>query len=223
VKKPRAKEPPPKPADESEPPEPPPKPKRVLVKGFIVLALMVVCTAGTLLYLNYGSGRVSDGGWTEFTAPDGSFAVELPGTPAEEEMEANPDGSVTGGKRYTVHGWYSKTTVWVSYCDLDPALVKKLKADHNGAFSKGIIDAEVERERERLKGKIINQTPLTRFMKGFGVELTMDTPRGKVVEWLVLVGEGPHPRVYAYGAEAKDLTPNSPSCRRLYGTFRVNE
>jgi hypothetical protein len=199
-----------------------PKPKRLLVPIFGTLALVVVGTGATLLYLNYGSARLVDRGWSEFTPADGSFTVALPGQPAEEPVDANPAGSVTGGKRFSANGWYSKTAVWVAYNDLEPNLIPKIRADRDRVISAGVLKVEREREKVRLGGTITDEFPFV-STDAWGVELHMDTPRGKVVEWLILVSQGPHPRVYLYGAEAKDLTPQSPVCVRLRGSLQVNK
>jgi hypothetical protein len=198
-----------------------PKPARLLVPVVGTLALVAVVTAATLAFLNYGSGRAADRGWTEFTPPDGSFTVALPGTPTEEAVDANPAGSVAGGRRYSAYGWYSKTTAWVAYADLDPALVQKLPADRDRVFASGVLKAERDREKARLGATVADEFAFVRT-DAWGVELHLDTPRGKAVEWLILAGTGPHPRVYAYGAEAPALTPESPACRRLDRSFRVN-
>jgi hypothetical protein len=205
-----------------EPAPPAPKPKRLLVTICVALVLVVFGTAGTVLYRSYGAGRMSDRGWIEFTPPDGSFTVALPGQPAEDPVDANLSGSVTAGKRYSVHGWYSGTTVWVAYNDLAPDLVLKLPADRSRALAAGTLQAARERERERLEGTITTEAEM-RLGDWWGVEVHMDTPRGKAVEWLILVGAGAHPRVYIFGAEAKELAPQSPVCRRLRNSFQVNE
>jgi hypothetical protein len=192
-----------------------------VVPLFASLTLLVLGTAATLLWLSYGSGRISEAGWTEFTPADGSFSIKLPGAPQEEDIEANPIGSVTGGKRYVVRGWYSKTAVWVAYNDLDPALVPKLAADRDRVIADGVLQAERDRERRRLEGTITQEFTF-RHMNSWSLELYMDTPRGKVVEWLIVVGEGAHPRVYAYGIEAKDVTVKSPAAGRLNSSFKLN-
>jgi hypothetical protein len=40
--------------------------------------------------------------------------------------------------------------------------------------------------------------------------------------WVLLAGNGAHPRVYVFGAAARAVTPESPLCRRLYDSFRLN-
>jgi hypothetical protein len=186
------------------------------------LLLVVFGTAGTLLVLHYGSGRASGRGWTEFTPADGAFTVALPGAPDEEPVPANPGGSATGGTRYSVRGWYSKTTVWVAYNDLDPGLVQKLPADSSWALAAAALQAERDREKARLGGTITTEV-LFRQDAWRGIELHFDTPRGKAVEWLLLVSSGPHPRLYVFGAEARELTPDGPIASRLKNSFRVRE
>jgi hypothetical protein len=139
----------------------------------------------------------------------------------EEDVGPNPEGSVTGGKRYFVHGWYSKTNVWVSYTDLAPGLVQKLPADTTRAVAAGVLRVERDRELSRLKGTVTKEVA-RRLNSGWGVELHMDTPNGTAIEWLILMDSGSHPRLYALGVEGKDLTPNSPACRKLFDSFRVN-
>ena len=82
----------------------------------------------------------------------------------------------------------------------------------------------VERDREvsRLKATVTKEVEM-RMNAGWGIELHMDTPNGTVIERLFVKGDGPHPRLYAYGVEGKDLTPTTPACAKLFGAFRVNE
>ncbi len=203
-------------------PEPRAKPKYSSLVTILVGAIVVVVvTAATLTYRHYGSGRLSESGWTEFTAPDGSFSTSLPGRPTEEDVAANPAGSVTGGKRFSTHAWYSKSTVWVSYCDIEPALLPKLAADPDRVVAAGVLQAEREREKTRLG--VTNTTEvMIRDNDAWGVKLHFDTPRGKAAVWMVLIAKGPHPRVYVFGVEGKGVDPKSPVVARPYSSFRLN-
>ena len=203
---------------------PPPAAGKTLTRATLLIGfLVVVVVMGvTLLVRGYGGGRLSADGWTEFTPADGSFTVALPGAPAEEDVGANPDGSVTGGKRYSVRGWYSKTRAWVAYTDLTPALAQKLPSDKDRVVTAGVLRVERDREVTRLNGTITKEAEM-RFGSAWGVELHMDTPTGNVVERLILAGDGPRPRLYVYGVEGKNLTPTSPPCTKLFKSFRVNE
>ena len=155
---------------------PPAKRSRFNLATILIGAvLVVVVMVATMTVRGYGTGHLSAAGWTDFTASDGSFTVALPGTPKEEDIEANPDGSVTGGKRYAVRGWYSKTNAWVSYTDLAPALVQKLPADKDRVVAAGVLRVERDREVSRLKGTVTKE--VERRLKtgggtdGWGVEV----------------------------------------------------
>jgi hypothetical protein len=185
----------------------------------VALAVLVGGAVGTFLVRNYWLRRTADSAWAEFRPPDGSFSVPLPGLPTEELVGPSPDGSVAGGARYAVRGRRSNALVWVAYNDLPPALAEKLPADRDHVLAAGALQAERDRERVRLDGKITNEFPV-RLMDAWGVELHMETAAGTVVERLILVDRGPHPRLYVFGAEAKGLTPDDPACTRPFGGFR---
>jgi hypothetical protein len=204
------------------PPPPGPRAKSLLPTVFVGVGIVVAVMVVTVVALGYRSGRFTGAGWTEFTAPDGSFGVSLPGTPAEEDLDASPADSLGAGKRYAVRGWYSKTAAWVAYRDLEPALVQKLPADTSRSITAGVLRAERDREVARLKGTVTKEAEV-RVGDAWGVELHMDTPDGQVVERLILAGTGPHPRLYAYGVRGKNLTPTSPACTKVLGSFRRNE
>ena len=40
---------------------------------------------------------------------------------------------------------------------------------------------------------------------------------------LILMGAGPHPRLYAFGVEGKELTPTTPACAKLFNSFKTND
>lgn len=214
--------PPPKRARPVEPPKD--RPRLIAVVAVVVVALLVlvVSMAATVAVRGYGRGHLSERGWSEFTAPDGSFTVLLPGEPTEENLEADPASSLGPGKRFTTEQWYSKTSAWVFYRDLDPELVKKLPADRDRVFAAGVLRAVRERERARFNGEVAKEAEV-RLNSAWGVELQMDTPEGTVIEWLALVDTGPHPRLYGFGVRARDITPTSPAPRKLFSSFRVNE
>ena len=206
-------------------PPPPAAPVSVLgiVMGVVAVAVVVVVVMGaTIVFLNYGSGRVPESGWTEFAPGDGSFSILLPGVPQEEEVAGNPGGSIRDGKRFTVSGWYSKTDVWVAYHDLDPAVAKGLAADKDRVIAAGVLRAERDRELKRLEGTLTKEAEV-RINSAWGIELHVDTPRGEAVEWLLVSGDGPRPRLYAFGVRGKGVTPESPSCRKLFTSFRIND
>jgi hypothetical protein len=183
--------------------------------------VVVVVTALTIFFLGFRAGRVSDVAWFEFTSPDGSCAIEIHGVPGEEDVEANSGSSVTGGKRYITRGWYSGVTIWLAWGDLDPSLVQSLPKDQDRVFGSTALGVERDREKVRLEGTITKEV-IVRFNAAWGIEVHMDTPRGKVIERLLLVTDGAHPRLYIIGIESKNITPESPAARRVFHSFKVN-
>lgn len=190
----------------------------IVVGVAVVLGVMTA----TIFFLGYRSGRLSETGWTEFTPADGSFTVALPGQPTESDVEPVSEGSLAGGKRYAVRRWYAGTAVWVAYNDLESGLAQKLRSDRDKVVTAGVLRVARDREVTRLRGTITKEAEV-RLGAGWGIEIHLDTPDGPVVEQLVLLGEGKRPRVYAYGAQGKNVTPKSPAWQRLTASFRVNE
>ena len=56
----------------------------------------------------------------------------------------------------------------------------------------------------------------------WGIEVHMDTPRGRVIEWLLVAG-GTRPRLYTYGVQATNIAPDSAIVRRMFTSFQVKE
>jgi hypothetical protein len=190
--------------------------------ALIVLALVLVVFAATVAVLGYGSGRIGPAAWAEFTPPDGSCTIALPGAPAAEQVGPNPASGVTrGGERFVTSGWYSRATVWVGWQDLDPGQVKDLAADRDGAITAPVIDAERNRRRDQVGGTVTKEATV-RFGAYTGREVQMDTSRGQLVERFILALDGPRPRLYFLGVEAKTASPDGPAARRLFSSFRIN-
>ncbi|MDB5309358.1 MAG: hypothetical protein JWO38_3560 [Gemmataceae bacterium] len=188
-----------------------------------VLVLVVVVSAATVAVLGYGSGRIAPSAWAEFTPPDGSCTVALPGPPVAERVEPNAaDGVTRGGERFVTTGWYSRATVWVGWQDLDPGWAKQAAADRDGALTTPVLAAERDRRKEKTGGTVPKEGNV-RFGSYTGLVAQMDTPRGRLVEWFILALDGPHPRLYFLGIEAKNVSPDSPAAQKLFNSFRVNK
>lgn len=200
------------------------EPRAVLVVTVIgaVLTTVILVMGVTLTVLRYGSGAIRERGWTEYMPPDGSCSVLLPGSPIEEEVEPNAAGSATGGKRYGYSGWYTRTSAWLAWNDLEPGFVASLANDKEKVFTASAIQAELSREKARLQGTVTKEAEI-RFKSAWGVEVHMDSPGGKVIEWLVLVAEGGRPRLYVYGVRAKNIAHDSAVVRRMFTSFKVND
>lgn len=213
--------------DDDEPAKPAaPGPKaRGLLSPVAVVAgvgLSLAVMALTVAALGYGSGRVPEALWTEFTPPDGSCAVLLPGAPTEEDVEPNPAGSATGGKRYVARGWYTRSSAWLAWNELEPSFAAVVPKDKDKALTAAAVKAELEREKARLQGTVTKEAEV-RFNFAWGVEVHMDTPRGKVVEWLLVTTDGPRPRLYVYGLQGTNITHDSAVVRRMFTSFKLKE
>ncbi|AWM41730.1 hypothetical protein C1280_35195 [Gemmata obscuriglobus] len=137
-------------------------------------------------------------------------------------MEANPDGFTTGGKRYDAKGWLTRSAAWLAWSDLDPAFAKSVAADKEGKTASHALRAELVREASRLRGTITKEGGV-QAGSGWGYEVHMDTPRGKVIEWLIVRPAAPRPRLYVYGLEATNISPDSAAVRRMFTSFQVHE
>ncbi len=215
------------PAPEPKPPRAqpvaPPAPVRFPVVPIACgCVLAVVVMSATLLVLGFRAGRLPEGAWTEFTPPDGSFTVALPGHPTEEDTEPVADGALAGGKRFAARRWYTRTTAWAAYNDLDPGLAQKLQSDRDRVVAAGVLRVVRDREVARLKGTVTKEAEV-RLDKGWGIEIHLDSPDGPALERLVLMSEAKHPRLYVYGIQGKRVTPDGPAGRRLFASFRLNE
>lgn len=209
---------------DDEPAKPAPKARGPLSPVSLVAAvgLSLAVMALTVAALGYGSGRVPEALWTEFTPPDGSCSVLLPAAPTEEDVEPNPAGSATGGKRYVATGWYTRSSAWLAWNELEPSFAEAVPRDKDKVFAAGAVKAEVEREKARLQGTVTKEAEV-RFNFAWGVEVHMDTPRGKVVEWLLVTSEGPRPRLYVYGLRGTNIAHDSAVVRRMFTSFKLKE
>jgi len=201
------------------PPRPPFRfPLRTALVALLVTAGVGV---GVVAVLGYGAGRVAPAAWAEFTPPDGSCTVLLPGAPDEEPVE--PQASTArGGLRYVTTGWYSGVSAWVGWQDLDPAWAKEAAGDRDGVFAAAVLAAERDRRVAQVGGTAVAVKP-ARFGYGPGMIVEMQTPRGPLVEQYVLAPDGPRPRLYFVGVRARTAAADGPLVRKLFNSFRVNK
>lgn len=195
---------------------------KLILRLGVGLAVVVAVTLVTMAVLGYHSGRATQSGWREFTPPDGSCAVLLPGSPDEADVEPNPGGSVTGGKRYEARGWYSGASAWLAWNDLEPGFAASARKDKGKVFVASALQSELNREKSRLEGTVAKEIEV-RFQSAWGVEVHMDTPHGTAVAWLLVAPDGPRPRLYVFGLRAKNIAPDSAVVRRMFTSFKVNE
>ena len=209
-------------ATEAKPQAAKPRPRRSRFKTVLVgLIVIAIAGSGTLALLRFGSGYIPPSAWSEFTPPDDSCTFVLPGAPSGERIEAiATDGIARGGERYSTRGWYSRTVVWVGWRDLDPEWVKHAAMDRDGALTAPVLSAERDRRKDQVGGTIVKEGKV-RFEAFTGLEVQMETPRGKLVERYILALDGPRPRLYFLGIEGTNVSADSPSATGLFNSFRV--
>lgn len=191
---------------------------------FFLLVVIILVAGATVAILGYREGRIPASAWMEFTAPDGSFTVELPGSPRAEPVEPNPTSPATrGGQRFVTTGWYSGARAWVGWQDLDQAWAKTAQADRDGILTLAVFQAERDRRKAEVGGTLVKEGPV-RFGARSGRIVLMDTPRGQLVEHEILELEGTPPRLYFLGLEARNAAPEGEAGRaaeRIFTSFRI--
>ena len=161
--------------------------------------------------------------WSEFAPPDDSCTIALPGRPTEESIEPTPADNITRGLHlYTTQGWYSRSKVWFGWRDLDPVWVKQALMDRDGAITSPVLTAERDLRKERVGGRIVKEATV-RFGSNLGLEVQMETSKGKLVERYIAVLDGPRPRLYFMGIESKNATADSADAQKLFNSFRVRK
>jgi hypothetical protein len=179
------------------------------------LLLMVATTALTLLVLQRKQGHLVTMEWKSFTAPDGSCGIDLLG-PATE-TDSDPEN---GERRYMSEGWYSGATAWIGWRALTPAQVQEATAKEGWVqYRKLFFDKERERLKDMFGGYVardatIEQNPVT-------VEVRLDGAQGAVIERMIVMPNGPRPRIYFIGMAGKRLKLDGPEVKRLLESFRV--
>lgn len=205
------------PADPNAPRRRPGPPTAVMVLG-VALLLLVVLGFGMM---GYRSGNVPNSAWRDYSPPDKSFVVQLPGDPAAEPLSPLPGAAGgLGGELFTCRGWYSGADAWVGWRDVNPVLAPAVAGTPEGwLLYRTAMEAEVKRQRDLWNGSeprwrtVKFESPLT-------VEVEMGTPGGNVVERLIVVGVGSRSRLYMLGMRAPNLAPNTATVRRMFDSFR---
>ena len=138
-------------------------------------------------------------------------------------MEPGASDTIARGLTlYTTSGWYSRARVWFGWRDLDPAWVKQAGQDRDGSITTPVLTAERDRRKDQVRGTITKEATV-RFGPHLGMEVWMDTPRGKLIERYIASTDGPRPRLYFMGVEAKNAAADSPAAQKLFSSFRVSK
>lgn len=220
---PAAKTPPPHTGPEplsldDDPPRPQPRSRRALL---VLVLVAMAATLATVTLLRRKEGYLTDREWRSFTPPDNSCTIDLLGKPTEDA--SSPE---KGDRRFMSEGWYSGTTTWIAWRNLNAAEVQVAVTDeawHDPQLMK-IFDAERNWLKERFGGSVTRdatmqfKSPLIRE-----VRLGLPTGQGHVIERQIVHATGPHPRIYFIGIAGKRFDSEGREVQRLVNSFRVLE
>jgi hypothetical protein len=119
------------------------KPSWVIVGASVAGALLVAGIVAVVLIFRRG-GTIPESDWQEFTAPDGSCSVQMPGTPVPLKQTMN---GLTLQKYIVVRG-KERVEFAVAYTDVPAGMLDLTAAAALERDSlKGVLDAEVAGER----------------------------------------------------------------------------
>jgi hypothetical protein len=155
--------------------------------------------------------------------------IRLPKSPQYARTRGiSPAAPITrGGQRFATTGWYSRASAWIQWQDLDPVWAKQAAADRDGVLIAPLLAVERDRQRDEVGGTIVREVTV-RYAAHLGLEVEMGTRRGQLVERFILATDGPTPRLYCVGIEARTLAAEGPAARgpaaaKLFASFRINK
>jgi len=162
-----------------------------------------------------GSGWVPELGWTVFSAPDGLCRVEMLAAASPEEIyEPIPDFPMTRpGLRFASRGWYSKAAMSVGWIEIDRDRTKMLRLED-------LAGGEMARRKKELNAASVESSTVKRGDRE-GLEVRYRTPAGLVVDRMIMIGDGPHPRLYVLTYSAPSLSRNGQALERFLNSFQV--
>ncbi len=198
--------------------KPTPSPRsrlRWVLAGIVGLFALIIATSVTIGVKRYKQGHVMGWEWQTFTAPDRSCSIDMLGKPVEDTDTAADE------KRFTSEGTYSGTTTWIGWRDLTQVQVQL--AGTKDAWQH--FASHFNTERDRLKnryGGVVSKDATTKFEDPLTHDVRLDYPGGRVVERMLVMPNGPRPRVYFIGIAGK-FEPDAPEVQRLFDSLRVTE
>jgi hypothetical protein len=178
------------------------------VVGYAALAAFVVLTGRVSLpWL----GGIADSQWQQFTPPDSSFRVLLPGSPTHQTHNIpTPFGSsvllmysvTVGGNEYAI-----------AYSDLPPTLVRQVSLD---GYLNGVRDGMIGAYQGKLTAE---KKALLGTHTGREFTFEMSKPKGKGAAQIYRIGG----RLYELIVIGRGLNPESKDVRKFFDSFAVTE
>jgi hypothetical protein len=187
---------------------------RWALAAFAALFALVIATTATIAVKRHKQGHGLSWEWQPFTPADKSFSIDMLGKPVE-------DTEIAEEKRFVAEGWYSGTTVWVGWRDLSQIQVQLAATKDAWQHSTKTFDAERDRLKVRYGGTVTKDAT-TKFEDPLTHEVRLEYPGGRVLERMIVMPNGPRPRVYYVGMAGK-FDFDNPEIQRLFDSFRVTE
>jgi hypothetical protein len=204
------------------PDDDPPRSQPLRRRALVALVLVAMAaTLVTVVLLRRKEGYLTDREWRSFTPSDHSCTIDLLGKPSEDAPSSDK-----GTRRYLSAGWYSGTTTWMGWHNLNAAEVQVAVTDeawHDPQLMK-IFDAERDWLKERFGGSVTRDATI-QFKSPLIREVRLELPSGQghVVERQIVHATGPHPRIYFIGIAGKRFDPEGSEVQRLVNSFHVLE
>jgi hypothetical protein len=192
-------------------------PGRRFPLGVVVLAPVVLLVTGVLTVgvLRYRQGYLTALEWRTVSPDGGNCSVELLGRPTED-----PDPGPRE-RRFVSRGWYSGTTAWVAWRELDPRLAELAVTPDAWQHFRPLFEAERDRLKVRYNGTVTKDATI-RFEDPLTWELRLEYPGGRLVQRAIVAPGGQRSRVYFLGL-AGHIDPEGDDARRLFASFRPSD
>jgi hypothetical protein len=176
----------------------------------LALALAVFVVASVPLAFTYpaaaGAGS-SSGSWQSYTAPDGSFSVELPARPVVVALPvANEGGVTTTGQSFTSRASADASYV-ITYHDYPPGLLATIPPSQGYANMVAAMDSQtlVTSRHEISVGGLPSEE-----IRAVRLEVAIRA-------WFCIDGD----RVYVIEADTSAAQAASPDVDRFFGSFEL--
>lgn len=175
-----------------------------------LLAVFLIASM-TLIVLRFRQGYGISAEWRPFISPDGQVQIDLLSTPWEETDSH-------GVRRYWSRGWYSGAYAWIGWQELTEQQVEAARSPDARHKLDGLIQIELEQWQRRFGGN--GRTATVQFTDPLIVEIKWEADNVRGLGRVVVVSQGPAPRVYYLGIAAPHLVYDSTAVRHFLDSFR---
>lgn len=188
---------------------------RMILMVLLGLFALVLAAGITLGVKRHKQGHLLSWEWQQFVAPDKSCNLDLLGKPIED-ADVGADE-----KRFLAEGWYSGTTAWVGWRDLTQIQVQLAGSKEAWREFERVFHPERDRLKTRYGGTVTREAT-TKFEDPLTHEVRLEYPGGRAMERMIVMPNGPRPRVYFVGIAGK-IDFENPEIQRVFDSLRVTE